>query len=216
MKRLIRHTLSRSVLALWVLVGVSAAVLWVRSYRALDQLYGNLRGTGFDANSFNGRCQFTQTTTYQLRAGTYSVRSIETLPRPFDFLERDDAPPGPSFIARQRWPLRDTGFWRADPERVPRREVRRWLRFGRQGPGRYMWVELLVVPYWLVLMVTALPLPAFAARWIRRRRRAGAGLCAACGYDLRASPRRCPECGAEPRRRGPAAGPAQPPPPVGR
>ena len=49
--------------------------------------------------------------------------------------------------------------------------------------------------YALFLLSTVLPLV-----WIRRRRRAAivkaAGLCPSCGYDLRATPDRCPECGA--------------------
>lgn len=53
------------------------------------------------------------------------------------------------------------------------------------------------VPYWLLATLTALPLSSVVMRAIRRRRRARAGLCPRCGYDLRGSKasRRCPECG---------------------
>jgi hypothetical protein len=54
------------------------------------------------------------------------------------------------------------------------------------------------VPYWAV-MVLLLALPARVAWRARRRgRRLGRGQCPACGYDLRATPGRCPECGAVP------------------
>jgi hypothetical protein len=49
----------------------------------------------------------------------------------------------------------------------------------------------IAVPAWFVVMLTGF-LPAVRAL---RSRRLGAGLCASCGYDLRATPGRCPECG---------------------
>jgi hypothetical protein len=53
----------------------------------------------------------------------------------------------------------------------------------------------MAVPYWSLVLLTA-PAPLARALTIaRRRRRIKAGLCAECGYDLRATPDRCPECG---------------------
>jgi predicted amidophosphoribosyltransferase len=55
--------------------------------------------------------------------------------------------------------------------------------------------HLFGVPHWVILPALA-ALPAIAVRrlWTARRR-ATLGRCASCGYDLRASPERCPECG---------------------
>jgi 4-amino-4-deoxy-L-arabinose transferase-like glycosyltransferase len=55
----------------------------------------------------------------------------------------------------------------------------------------------LAVPFGLVTALTALlPVGWAAGRWRLRRRRAKRdGFCVGCGYDLRASPQRCPECG---------------------
>jgi hypothetical protein len=54
------------------------------------------------------------------------------------------------------------------------------------------------IPLWFVATLLAIA-PGVAARRLRherrRRRRIAAGLCGACGYDVRASGERCPECG---------------------
>lgn len=49
-------------------------------------------------------------------------------------------------------------------------------------------------PYWALFTFTTLLPLVRTWRWLRRRRR-GPGICPKCGYDLRASPDRCPECG---------------------
>jgi hypothetical protein len=53
-----------------------------------------------------------------------------------------------------------------------------------------------VVPYWALAVPTAVMPARSVWRWWRRRRKtAQSGRCPACGYDLRATPERCPECG---------------------
>jgi len=79
------------------------------------------------------------------------------------------------------------------------------LGFGRRGLRagsitRHAFTGL-GVPYWLVALATglapALLLGQSLVRAIRRAERARLGQCLHCGYDLRGSGARCPECGHE-------------------
>jgi hypothetical protein len=58
--------------------------------------------------------------------------------------------------------------------------------------------RVVVVPHWsMMLLAAALPLARLRGVIATRRRtaRAAGGRCVVCGYDLRATPGRCPECG---------------------
>jgi len=64
--------------------------------------------------------------------------------------------------------------------------------------------SLVVIPFWFLLLATA----SFPCLWVFRTRqrnwRDHHRCCPACGYDLRATPERCPECGAVPMKAGPS------------
>ena len=59
----------------------------------------------------------------------------------------------------------------------------------------------LIFPYWMLLLALA-PLDLWLLHRLRLRfrqaHRSRTNLCLTCGYDLRASPNRCPECGTSP------------------
>jgi hypothetical protein len=51
------------------------------------------------------------------------------------------------------------------------------------------------IPYWSIILIGMIPLVIDIRRLVRRRSKHKSGLCPNCGYDLRASKDRCPECG---------------------
>jgi hypothetical protein len=94
-------------------------------------------------------------------------------------------------------------YVRAEPTRGPERS-RWWNTLGfaaetsRFITGLRTSSSILFIPMWLPLLITLAAPTAQCLRHLRRRRQ---GCCPACGYDLRASPDQCPECGAIPLRR---------------
>ena len=77
---------------------------------------------------------------------------------------------------------------------------------GRTLAGFRFSYTLLAAPMWALLVLSLVP-PGVVL-WLARRRRVReqTGRCARCGYDLRATPGRCPECG-EAQVPGETAGP---------
>jgi hypothetical protein len=65
----------------------------------------------------------------------------------------------------------------------------------RNGPER---IRAVSTPYWFPAIVCALP----PLLWLSRRRPIPQGYCQTCGYDLRETPDRCPECGTKTERTG--------------
>jgi hypothetical protein len=165
------------VAALSLLLCVAAAVLWARSGTRSDYASVAPSWRAFVCMTFPGGLK------------------VSTWPDPVQ--------PGGLRFASYEYEVRNAyGAW------MPRPAVS-WAKLGfdfkplqfsnqsRPAPGAFE----LYVPFWfLAAALLAMPFVA-AARLVRSRRRIRRGVCLDCGYDLRATAGRCPECGMLPGKK---------------
>lgn len=61
-------------------------------------------------------------------------------------------------------------------------------------------ITIVSSPHWAIVGMAGMPMLVLQGATLKKRR-AAADECLVCGYDLRASPERCPECGTTKRNR---------------
>ena len=157
---------------------LSMGILWIRSYFAQDSL--NLIFADNSANravaiglGSNRGC---------LTIGRAVLTStIKSLKYPYNKTRLSCETSAPTLVNTSRM-----GFWQM-------------LGFDRHTGsmgGTYSMISAtLTLPHWVFVITVLVPLCCVWFRRLRRTRRVSLSLCAECGYDLRASKDRCPECG---------------------
>ena len=203
MRRLLRILLNAATVVS-LLLCVAVIVLWVRSYRSIEVvgranvLPGQIQaGSGspslipvqlFSVESGSGRILFDRSKVYLTAEGV-------------DRVGGDGAWHFSTEPATAQWPyglIPGVGggtYW--NTMGFGRRQ-QAWTGNVLNVPNLSQSVDDRWLPHWLLAVITAI-LPVRACARIVRHRRSQwhlqRGLCPGCGYDLRATPDRCPECG---------------------
>jgi hypothetical protein len=205
MKRF-RRRLFNWLVALSVLLFLATIAFWVRSYWRGDEFYIQRQMHRWEFASSSGvleasvKQRYPAEITYSAKAppkirftGPPQSYGDELTVRHFDINTRSQAGPWPRsgpFLYRLgfQWDIESTI---SVTGRLPNR-----IEKSPADVGRFVGV-----PTWFVTILAALLPSAWIAGKYRHRRqkqRLANGQCINCGYDLRATPDRCPECGAIP------------------
>lgn len=185
MKRLRRifNVLGKCTIILSALLCIAALIMWVRSCQISDGITRRYNAdpshvAAINVAAWNGRLYFA----YRTASGQRSNLAVSWTFEQFESATYGSF--GTDGLSIGSWSIAGFGFSRM-----------KWHSFqtGQSGVDRFA-----SVPFWFIAFISILP----PARWYLGRRREGrtcrAGLCPGCGYDLRATPDRCPECGSTP------------------
>ena len=170
-----------------LLVCLLVGVLWVRSYAVHDTLAA-------------GWVRDPPTSDVHVRA--YLNRGVVTVWR-LDAAAVGPTPPGfdvegnMQLVPPRTWSTEKPSRWtRGSFRQLPGFQWRDWVQVSLTLPTpvreRFRQVRF---PHWLPMLLAAVAPALWLRRARRQRARARNRLCLACGYDLRASPGHCPECG---------------------
>ncbi|HSI37193.1 MAG TPA: hypothetical protein VK986_26640 [Tepidisphaeraceae bacterium] len=185
----VRRAILSAVTAFSVLLFLASVTFWIRSYTVGDRMYRSRWTLDPTPRGPSGPHVHESAVWFLSSAGTVAVET-RTQDAPWGPTRQPLPPPESKWhIDRPPPPLavRDdgtddvraflgAGYWVGAPHPIHR--------------NRRVWA-----PWWMPTVAFAL-LPAVRLTLALRRRRRDPNLCPACGYDCRATPERCPECGA--------------------
>lgn len=175
--------------ALALALCVMTCVLWVRSYRVSDRVTAKrVHAARYTWAMYRVWSEY-GTVDFSLGLRTYQA------PGQAEAFARRVQPTGTSHVAEMAAPNGTSrrvrpGLWFAFYAESSR-EV------GEEGAFSASYRRA-TIPYWAIcgaLLILAMPGAAGLFRRRIARRRVRSGRCMTCGYDMRASPDRCPECG---------------------
>jgi hypothetical protein len=207
MRRLSRLLLNAAT-AVSLVLCVATAVLWVRSYWVIDRV--THRSARLHRVASGGGVVFFDALTLVGDLGSWRIPTAPPRTTTMDFARWPEArriapgagPWGWTTLPSTRDGLRKEAWAAAPPSRlVPRVDdvdARREVTFNNVDGSMttYRLVgHRLSLPHWVIVALAA-GVPGWRVSVCGRRAlRARLNLCPNCGYDLRATPERCPECG---------------------
>jgi hypothetical protein len=176
-----RLSFARLTLGFSLLLLLVTAAVWARSYREVQTLYFGRGASGISqVGCARGRFFWVWcASTRGMNDRRPAARAVAYTPETWEQYE--------AFVARcsiSQWHALGFGHDRGTTNPAP------YTSADPARPYRRAWV-----PAWALLLPAALSAARWGVRALRRRRWVKSGQCPGCGYDLRASTHRCPECG---------------------